>query len=100
MKQWKIKLKINKPVYFVKTGRNLEIKVEIEGSQIKGSEKTKYLGIIMDRKLTYKQHLEETKQKAIYLMQSMYPLICNNCRRSLDNKLKFTKAVFLSALSY
>ncbi|GFU58867.1 RNA-directed DNA polymerase from mobile element jockey [Nephila pilipes] len=62
---WKIALNVSKTeaVFFNKNNRNIEPDIYLNNNKIPWSGSTKYLGVTLDKKLTFKQHVILIKQR-------------------------------------
>ena len=60
----------------------------------------KYLGLIYDKKLTFKDHIEGIQTKCNKYVRCLYPLINRNSRLCLKNKLLIYKQIFRPAMLY
>lgn len=78
--EWKIKINIKNTVAvsFVKRGE--------------------YLGMILDRKLTYRQPIKKTKRRAKYLMSKLYQLLNRKSSLTVENKLKTSTFLYGSEI--
>ncbi|GFT54049.1 putative RNA-directed DNA polymerase from transposon X-element [Trichonephila clavipes] len=68
--------------------------------QIPWSQEAKYLGIIFDTHLTWKQHIHYTRDKFRKIMFKLYPLIGRNSHLSIENKVLLYTAVMRPILAY
>jgi len=60
----------------------------------------KYLGIVLDKRLTFKHHVDYVIKKADLTVRTLYPLICRKSRLSVHNKLMLYKMVIRPILCY
>lgn len=74
--------------------------VQLKNNKIPWSKSAKYLGVILDNKLTFKKHLENNEQKAKKLTGHLYPLINCNSNLNVENKIRIIKAIYIPALTY
>ncbi|GFT62926.1 RNA-directed DNA polymerase from mobile element jockey [Trichonephila clavipes] len=68
--------------------------------QIPWSQEAKYLGIIFDTHLTWKQHILYVRDKFRKIMFKLYSLIDWNSHLSIENKVLLYTAVMRPILSY
>ncbi|GBN21490.1 RNA-directed DNA polymerase from mobile element jockey [Araneus ventricosus] len=69
-------------------------------SQFPGKKEIKYLGVILDRNLTFRPHLNHIENKYNKAFRAQYSLICRNSRLSIQNKLLIYKAYLRPILTY
>ncbi|GBN30121.1 putative RNA-directed DNA polymerase from transposon X-element [Araneus ventricosus] len=101
MISWKIKIKSDKcqAVYFSRR-RNTPEYPKLYRRAIPWSDSTKYLGVILDKRLTYKNHIENNRQKVNAIKAILYPLIGRKSNLSLSNKLLLYKSLVRPVMSY
>ncbi|GFV65842.1 RNA-directed DNA polymerase from mobile element jockey [Trichonephila clavipes] len=68
--------------------------------QIPWSQEAKYLGIIFDTHLTWKQHTSYVRDKFRRIMFKLFPLIGRNSHLSIENKVLLYTAVMRPILAY
>ena len=61
--------------------------VKMNGVNLTWEDQVKYLGLIFDKNLTFKGHIEGIQAKCNKYVKCMYPLINKNSRLCLKNKL-------------
>lgn len=69
-------------------------------TEIQWDEKVKYLGVILDPKLTFKHHTSYVIDKIKTTIHILYPFINRNSHLCLGNKLIIFKVIFQSILFY
>ncbi|KAJ8919433.1 hypothetical protein NQ315_016531 [Exocentrus adspersus] len=74
--------------------------VTINGEAIQWSNNVKYLGVHLDRTMTWGHHVAETIRKAKTARGRLYPLLCGDSRLNLRNKLLLIKSVIQPQLTY
>ncbi|KAJ8909866.1 hypothetical protein NQ315_013903 [Exocentrus adspersus] len=74
--------------------------VTINGDAIQWSDNVKYLGVHLDRTMTWGHHAAETIRKAKTARAMLYPLLCGESRVNLRNKLLLMKTVIQPQLTY
>ncbi|GFT84029.1 RNA-directed DNA polymerase from mobile element jockey [Trichonephila clavipes] len=99
--QWKISINVEKSaaVIFTKK-RKLPPPPTMFNRTIPWSQNTKYLGIIFDKNLTWRTHIQHTRNKFRKIMFKLYPLIGRNSELSRDNKVLLFTAVMRPILAY
>lgn len=74
--------------------------VSMFGTPIPWADQAKYLGVILDKKLTFRPHLTCARQKAIGVMKQLYPMIHRRSRLSMGNKLLMYKMIVRPTMLY
>ncbi|GFY21578.1 RNA-directed DNA polymerase from mobile element jockey [Trichonephila clavipes] len=99
--QWKISINVEKSaaVIFTKK-RKLPPPPTMYNTTIPWSQSTKYLGIIFDKNLTWRTHIQHTRNKFRKIMFKLFPLIGRNSELSRDNKVLLFTAVMSPILAY
>lgn len=108
LKKWKISPNASKTqlIIFPHKPRALFLKpknnhiIKMNGVQLNWSDQVKYLGLIFDKNLTFKDHIESIQQKCNKYIKCLYPLINRNSRLCLKNKLLIYKQIFRPAMLY
>lgn len=104
-KKWKIKVNENKTeaVFFTRfrsprklPNRNLNF----NGVDIPWKDEAKYLGLILDKKLTFQKHTQYILEKCEKLVRILYPFINRRSKLNTRNKILLYKTVFRSTLTY
>lgn len=103
-KKWKINLNKSKTqaLFFTKR-RTREVPnspLNIFNTQVEWQKEAKYLGIILDSKLTFKKHIDFVIEKINKIIKIYYPIINRKSKLSLDNKLLLYKVCFRSIMTY
>ncbi|KAJ8917722.1 hypothetical protein NQ315_005171 [Exocentrus adspersus] len=73
---------------------------EDEEIPIQWSNNVKYLGVYLDRTMTWGHHVAETIRKAKIARARLYPLLCGESRLNLRNKLLLIKSIIQPQLTY
>ena len=108
LKRWKISPNASKTqliifphkprASFLKPNNNHIIKMN--GVNLTWSDKVKYLGLIFDKTLSFKDHVESIQTKCNKYIKCLYPLINRNSKLCLKNKLLIYKQIFRPAILY
>ncbi|GFU38745.1 probable RNA-directed DNA polymerase from transposon X-element [Trichonephila clavipes] len=98
--QWKISINVEKSAAVIFTKRRKLPPPTMYNTTIPWSQSTKYLGIIFDKNLTWKTHIQHTRNKFRKIMFKLYPLIGRNSELSRDNKVLLFTAVMRPILAY
>lgn len=90
--KWKIKLNENKTeaILFTKRRPIVEQNIYSDELKIEWSEKVKYLGVVLDTKLTFANHIKHIIQKAISNLIKFYSIF-KNSHISIHSKKIFYK---------
>lgn len=102
---WKIQLNSNKTqaTYFTrrKCAKLLPTEtVTIQSQHIPWSDSVKYLGVILDKTLTFKSHTNYSTERALKYIKVLFPLICRRSKLNTKNKILIYKSIFRSILLY
>lgn len=100
-KKWRIKINENKSTHITFTlCKHTCPAVEINGMFIPQNNQAKYLGMYLDRRLTWQKHIW-TKRKQLQLkLKNMYWLLGNKSTLSLKNKILLYKAILKPIWTY
>lgn len=74
--------------------------VQVDGADIGWSSSLKYLGMKLDKRLTFRDHVDFICTKLDKVIKSLYPLICRNSRLNLKNKVLLFKTVYRPTICY
>jgi retron-type reverse transcriptase len=64
------------------------------------TETAKYLGLLLDERLTWIPHTDQQTAKASAMISSLYPMFARNSRLSVDNKLLLYKTIIRPMMTY
>lgn len=103
--RWRIRINGNKSVACLFTKKTAQrhipnTMVAIGQDEVEWSHNLKYLGLYLDKRLTYKTHVENIVQKTERLVRVLYPLINRKSKLSLQNKVMLYKVIFRPTMSY
>ena len=75
--KWRIKINVDKTQAIVFTRRRPRdiAHLTMNNRQIDYAEKTKYLGIILDKKLTFLDHIKQIRAKTASRLTRLYPIL-------------------------
>lgn len=104
-KKWKIKINPTKTQAIIfpfnkSPKRNPNRNIILGNNQIPILNHVKYLGVILDKKLNFGKHIEETTKKCSNVVKSLWPLINYRSRLNLKNKNLIFKSVIRPALTF
>jgi hypothetical protein len=102
--KWKIKINGDKTqaVYFTKR-RKKELPtgpINVFGAQVEWAKEAKYLGAILDKTMTLKQHIEYVTGKVNLMTRILYPLLNKKSQLNKHNKLLLYKQVLRPMMTY
>ncbi|KAJ8913997.1 hypothetical protein NQ315_012020 [Exocentrus adspersus] len=101
--RWKVAINADKSTGIIFTRRPTQRRaqeVTINGEAIQLSNNVKYLGVHLDRTMTWGHHVAETIRKAKIARARLYPLLCGESRLNLRNKLLLIKSIIQPQLTY
>ncbi|KAJ8911291.1 hypothetical protein NQ315_015294 [Exocentrus adspersus] len=101
--RWKVAINADKSTGIIFTRRPTQRRaqeVTINGEAIQWSNNVKYLGVHLDRTMTWGHHVAETIRKAKIARARLYPLLCGESRLNLRNKLLLIKSIIQPQLTY
>lgn len=93
-RRWRIKLNETKSVHTNFTNRKIKIqKIYINEQEVPYSNTAKYLGMTLDAKLKWKEHVKKKKEELNIKFRKMYWLLGRNSQLTVENKLLLYKQV-------
>ncbi|GFY08640.1 RNA-directed DNA polymerase from mobile element jockey [Trichonephila clavipes] len=99
--KWKIKIHVDKTVAVLFTKRRKQITPPtLYSTPLHWSQTTKYLGVVFDKNLTWKQHIIYARDKFRIALKQIYPLMNRNSNVYLYHKLLLYTAALHPILSY
>ena len=99
---WKIDLNVGKTqaIVFSKGRKIPETRVKLNNQLIPWANEVEYLGLILDKKLTYKSHFEKIVKKFKSARAVLYPMLGWKSELSVKNKLLLYKSMLRPVVSY
>lgn len=99
---WRIEINAEKStaILFTKRRHTADENVSIFGGVIPWRSEAKYLGVVMDQKLTWEKHVNACTVRAKKGMAALYPLLNRNSKLSTNNKLRIYTAVIRPTMTY
>ncbi|GBN26942.1 putative RNA-directed DNA polymerase from transposon X-element [Araneus ventricosus] len=100
--RWKVQVNSDKcqSVYFTRR-RSTPSSPKLYRRPIPWRDETKYLGVILDKRLTYKTHVAEVRNKVTAVNTKLYYVMGKNSKLSLRNKLLlYKKTLMRPIMSY
>ncbi|CAK9827570.1 Probable RNA-directed DNA polymerase from transposon BS [Anthophora retusa] len=99
--KWKLKINASKSAHIVFTYRRVpEVPIIMNGETIPTTNEVKYLGMHLDKRLTWKPHLTAKRKQIDLKLRNMYWLIGYRSPLSLFNKLLLYKATLIPIWTY
>nr|CAH7757711.1 unnamed protein product [Callosobruchus chinensis] len=100
--RWLIKINHSKTqaIYCTKKRRGVPLEVSVNGSRIPWETSAKYLGITLDKGMTWQKHTEALKTKFEITFRQLYPMLCRSSKLSLGNKIQLYKMIIRPAITY
>ena len=101
---WRVKINAQKSVsvlfrnHKVNTPYNTDL--EIFNTNIQNRPNTKYLGVHLDKKLNFHEHIKQSIAKATGASLSLNPIMGRNSKMSLNNKVTLYKSMIKPILLY
>lgn len=98
---WKIKLNQTKSVHVVFTNTKIQhIPLYIDDQQVPYSNYAKYLGMTLDCKLRWKEHVKKKRQELDIKLKNMQWLMGSRSALTIENKLLIYKQILRPVWSY
>lgn len=103
--RWKVKINPDKSAALLFSRRRLPRDIDLDEltlsqEPISWERQTRYLGVTMDQRLTWKPHIVETVARARITRAKLYPLLKGGNTLSLRNKRTLIKVVLQAQLTY
>jgi hypothetical protein len=74
--------------------------LEIFNARVEWTSQIKYLGVILDKSLTFKSHIDYVIERANIAIRVLYPLLCRRSRLHVENKILIYKLAIRPILTY
>jgi hypothetical protein len=101
LNNWRVKVNQNKSAHVTFTNRQVDCPiVTINGSQLPVANQIKYLGLTLDKKLTWKPHITAKKIQINMKLRQINWLIGWNSKLSTENKLLLYKSIIKPIWTY
>lgn len=101
LKDWNIKVNTQKSAHVTFSMRRGDCDpLYLNNTQIPRSESVKYLGLHLDRRLTWKEHIKAKRTQLNYRTKKMYWLLGSKSELSLENKVLLYKAILKPIWTY
>ncbi|GFT40740.1 RNA-directed DNA polymerase from mobile element jockey [Trichonephila clavipes] len=98
---WKIKINVDKTVAVLFTRRRKPCTPPtLYSTPLHWSQSTKYLGLVLEKNLTWKQYIIHARDKFRNALRSIFPLICRKSHLNIYNKVLLYTAVLRPILAY
>lgn len=103
--KWKIKLNVGKTqaIFFTRKRKPCFLpsnQLHVSGTTIEWEQSVKYLGVHLDSKLTFNQHIQNTLKKISIAIKMLYPFINRQSLLTNENKIIIHKVIFQAILLY
>ena len=100
--RWRIKINVSKSaaVMFTRKLRDLPAKLKMYGTELDWLKTTRYLGVILDSRLTWKPHLQYISDKYRLNTIKLNKLIGRHSPLNLQNKLLLYKVIMRPVITY
>lgn len=77
-----------------------KIILKVDGIEFPWSSTVKYLGVVLDQKVIFKDHISHVINKVNVTLKILYPLINRRPNLSIENKILILKLIFHAILFY
>lgn len=102
-KDWKIKINATKTqaIYFSRCTKNIpDTEIILDGDNVPWSGEVKYLGIHLDKRLTFASHISKSIEKANLAFKILYSFLNRKSKLCIQNKLLLYKICIRPILCY
>lgn len=102
LEDWRISINTDKTVAILFGDKSSEdiTPIRIHGTEIKWSTSVKYLGLKIDSKLRFSQHVRETCTRAKHIRAALYPMLNHRCNIPIRIKTTIIKMYIKTILTY
>lgn len=102
--KWKIDINTQKTETIILTRKftNVQVfsKIKINDDTIRENNPIKYLGLLLDRRLTFTQQISSILKRVYIVLSKLYPLLNRRSRLSTTNKLTIYKTILRPIMTY
>ena len=103
--KWKLKINGDKSeamffTRFTSTRKNPRRQLKISNTDIPWKLAVKYLGLIIDKRLTFKSHIENTVIKCEKVFRSLYSLLNRKSKLNIGNKILLYTTIIRPIITY
>lgn len=99
--KWRIAASVSKSVHVTFTLRKKDCDpVSLNGTQLPHHESVKYLGMHLDRRLTWRKHLETKRNEINLKYRGLFWLLGRNSKLAIDNKILIYKTILKPTWTY
>lgn len=77
-----------------------DFRIRLHGQRIPWVRSTKYLGVILDDRLTFSNHIKIVRNRAAFFLGRLFPLLNSSSKLSLNNKLTIYKTCIRPVMTY
>jgi Reverse transcriptase (RNA-dependent DNA polymerase) len=102
-KDWKIKINASKTqaIYFSRCTKNVpQTEITLNGDCIPWSNVVKYLGVHLEKRLTFESHISKSLEKASSAFKILYSFLNRKSKLCVSNKLLLYKLCIRPILCY
>lgn len=105
LRRWRISVNGQKSE-LVLFGRKLaerhqpRVPILVDGNAVEWKTSLKYLGLKLDKRLTYKTHVDYICEKLGRVTKALYPLVCRRSKLDLNHKILLFKTIFRPTCTY
>lgn len=101
LNKWRIKASANKSVHVTFTLRRGNCPpVTLDSNNLTHSDSVRYLGMHLDRRMTWKNHIKSKRDELNIRYKNLYWLMGRNSKLSVDNKLLIYKSILRPSWMY
>ena len=101
---WKITINEDKTetITFNRKSTNTRVitKLKVNDKTIGEKNSVKYLGVTLDKRLSFAPHITQTINRTYATLNRLYPLVNRRSKPTMDNKLTLYKTIFRPIMTY